>query len=95
MFRRSTALSVPLFAAILMALPGCTSRVNFEKSLTLEPQGIKSYNIDAPRSEQKIRVEVESSEPIDVDVALESNAAKVQKFLERGCRPRNPSMASG
>jgi hypothetical protein len=84
MSRRSIALCVSLFAALLMTLPGCASRVNFEKSLALEPMEIKTYTIDAPRGAQKIRIEVDSKEPIDVDVAFESDAERFQTYLERG-----------
>jgi len=58
--------------------------LNYEKTDTLELGDIKLYMIDAPKSKQKIRVETESAEPIDVDVALEGDAAAVKAFIERG-----------
>src|SRR5579859_8109189 len=52
MDRRRAALAVVcLSCAVLLA--GCTSRVGFDKTLTLEPGAIKMYTIDAPRREQK------------------------------------------
>jgi hypothetical protein len=80
MLNRFTALALLLVA--MAALPGC-SKVNFEQSLTLDPGGIKIYNIDAPRGDQKVRVQVDSREPIDIDVALESASAEAQLFLQR------------
>jgi hypothetical protein len=81
MLNRATILTRLLLLSVT-ALAGC-SKVNFEQTLTLEPGAIKMYEIDAPRSQQKVRVDVDSAQPIDVDVALESDSAAVRQFLER------------
>ena len=87
MYRPATAPVLVLLAALVALVPGCTSRVDFAKTVSLEGGDIKSYTIDAPRGEQKVRVSIDSSEPIDVDVALASNAADVQKALDLTKRP--------
>lgn len=84
---RSLGLSAVLLAG-LFTLTGCPQRVNVEKTVTLEFGDIKQPAIiDAPRSQQKVRVDVNSAEPIDVDVALESEAADITKSLTAGKRP--------
>jgi hypothetical protein len=87
MSRRSFVLACLLLTGLL-TLTGCPQSVNVEKTVTLEPGDIKQPAIiDAPRSQQKIRVDVNSGEPIDVDVALESEAADIVKNLGAGKRP--------
>jgi len=81
----------PLLVA-LVVLPGCPSApaLNYEKTVDMEPGDIKLYTIDAPRRDQKIRVETDSAEAIDVTVALESDAEAVKKFLSREVAGSNP-----
>jgi hypothetical protein len=61
--------------ALVATLSGCTSSVNFEKTVSLTPGNIKAYSIDAPRGEQKVRIQIDSSEPTNVDVGFETGGA--------------------
>jgi hypothetical protein len=83
---RTAALAVMCFA-LVATQSGCTSRVNFNQTETLEPGDIKTYTIDAPRKEQKVRVQVESPEPVNVYVGLAASAGAIQKALERDQKP--------
>ena len=94
MSRHPAALGILFVAAVLLALPGCQG-VNVEKALTLEPGDIvQPAIVDAPRSQQKIRVEVTATEPIDVDVALESDASDVVNGLRVSKRPESKVLAT-
>jgi hypothetical protein len=94
MSRRPLALFLGFFAAALLALPGC-QQVSVEKALTLEPGDIlQPAIVDGPRSQQKIRVEVTATEPIDVDVTLESDASEVIKGLRVSKRPEGKLLAT-
>jgi hypothetical protein len=87
MSRHHIALAVVLFAAAVIALPGC-QRVNIEKTVTLDIGDIKEpAQVSAPSGQQKIRVEINATEPIDVDVALEEQAVEARKSLTAGKRP--------
>ncbi len=73
---------------ILAVLPGCAQRVSVERTVTLEPGDIlQPAIVDAPRGQQKVRVEVGAAEPVDVDVALESDANPIMDALRAGKRP--------
>ena len=60
---RRLVLLVPLLVA-LAVLPGCPSgqTLSYDKTVSLEPGDIKSFSIDAPKANQKIRVETEAGE---------------------------------
>jgi hypothetical protein len=73
--------------ALVATLSGCTSRVNFEKTVSLTTGNIMAYSIDAPRGEQKVRIQIDSTEPINVDVGFEADGADIHKALERDQRP--------
>ena len=91
MSRRLLLLAMPLLA-ILLAIPGCPAgqTLAYEKTVNLEPGDVKSFSIDAPKANQKIRVETEGAERIDVTVTLESEAEKVKTFLEGKMGGSNP-----
>jgi hypothetical protein len=94
MVRRPITLLLGFFAAALLAMPGC-QQVNVEKALTLEPGDIlQPAIVDGPRSLQKIRVEVTATEPIDVDLALESDATDVVNGLRASKRPQGKVLAT-
>ncbi len=85
---RRTGLAVVVLAVVLLAVPGCPQRLHVEKTLTLEPGDIKQPAVvDGPRSQQKIRVQIDATEPINVDIALESDAADIEKSLLTASRP--------
>lgn len=82
--------AVPAFALglLLLALAGCQRPVSEDKSLTLQPGDIvQPAIVPAPRGEQKVRVEVTASEPIDVDVALEEQKEPIMSALRTDKRP--------
>jgi hypothetical protein len=87
MSRRRAVLALLSVTALVVAMPGC-QRVNIEKTVTLEFGDIKQAAIiDAPSGEQKIRVQIDATEPIDVDVALVSNFPEIEKALTSHKRP--------
>jgi len=61
---------IPLFA--IFALAGC-SKIHEQRSFTVDPGGAHSLSITAPLSEQKVKVEVTSDEPVNVWVVLEKD----------------------
>jgi hypothetical protein len=68
---RRTGRRVPAWlAAALLLAAGC-QKLHDERSVKLAPGDTKSFEIDAPRSEQKVTVEYTSSNgPVNVCVAL-------------------------
>ena len=61
---------IPLLA--ILALAGC-SKIHEQRSFTVDAGGAHSLSITAPLSEQKVKVEVTSDEPINVWVVLEKD----------------------
>jgi hypothetical protein len=86
MHRRLLAIMLGCVAVVVL-LPGCTSRVSFDKTLTLEPGAIKMYTIDAPRREQKVRIQIDSRGPVNCYIGLADGAGEMQKALERDAQP--------
>ena len=72
-------LSVVAFA--LLTVAGC-QRLNVEKTVDVDPAEIKGTVIDGPKSEQKIKVEFNSTaSPINVHVVLGKDDSKVIEEL--------------
>src|SRR5215211_6277980 len=61
---------IPVLA--VCAFAGC-SKIHEQRSFTIESGGAYTLNITAPLSEQKVKVEVTSDEPINVWVILEKD----------------------
>jgi hypothetical protein len=71
-----------------LLVPGCQRPLSMEKTINLSPGDVEVPAIvDAPRSEQKIRVSVTSAEPVNVDVVLELNRPAVMEALQSSKRP--------
>lgn len=71
---------------VALLVAGC-QRVNVEKTINLTAGAVEVSIIDAPRSQQKVKVSITSADPIDVDVVLEANKAAVMETLLSGKRP--------
>jgi len=78
-----------LLALSLLVAVGC-QRLNVEKDIHVSPGEVQDVIIDAPRSEQKIKVDVTSTAPIDVYVILSSDQQVVKDKL-LGNRSPDPS----
>jgi hypothetical protein len=79
---RSFAKSVLVVLALsLLGAVGC-QRLNEERDLRVTAGDVKLVSIDGPRSEQKVKVEVTSSAPVDVYVVLCSEPGAEDKLLE-------------
>jgi inosine-uridine nucleoside N-ribohydrolase len=61
---------IPVLA--LFALAGC-SKIHEQRSFTLEPGEVHDFTVSAPLSDQKIKVEVTSEQPLNVWVILEKD----------------------
>jgi hypothetical protein len=61
---------IPVLA--VCAVAGC-SKIHEQRSFTIESGGAYSLHITAPLSEQKVKVEVTSDEPVNVWVILEKD----------------------
>jgi hypothetical protein len=59
-------------AILLAAATGCT-RLNYDKSIELEPGEDKVLEVDAAKNEQNLKVQVNSAEPIIVTLTLKKN----------------------
>jgi hypothetical protein len=57
---------------VLVPLAGC-SKIHEERSFTIETLGSHKLSITAPLSEQKVKVELTSDEPVNVWVILEKD----------------------
>jgi hypothetical protein len=78
--RRSAKWSLALL--LLAALAGC-QKVNVEKTWTIEAGGLQELTIDAPNSDQKVKVVATSTEsPISVYVILDKDEQAARKSLE-------------
>jgi len=61
---------IPVLALCVVA--GC-SKIHEQRSFTVEPSGAYTLSITAPLSEQKVKVEMTSDEPVNVWVILEKD----------------------
>lgn len=78
-----------LFASLLLVVTvaGC-QRVNTERAWQMEQGDIKSISVDAPRSEQKVLVAVNSaSAPVDVYIVLDGDADAATEALQADRKP--------
>jgi hypothetical protein len=83
--RNMLCLRRSLLAIVLLALPGCGQKLDYETTVDLDEGQVQSIAIDAPKREQKVSVTVTSSgSPIDVYVALDKDKeAGKQALLDR------------
>jgi len=75
MKRRTTWLVV--LCGLCLALAGC-QRLHSEKSWDLNGGDSQCLEVDAPRGEQKVEVQVEASAPVPVYVVLENEVRDFQ-----------------
>jgi hypothetical protein len=76
-----------LLGLLVVTAPGC-QRVNHEKTYTIEPGEIKSILFDAPRSEQKVTVQVSSpGAPVSVYLVTAADEDAALKAASRGSGP--------
>jgi hypothetical protein len=61
---------IPVLA--VCALAGC-SKIHEQRSFTIEPGDAHGFTVSAPLSDQKVKVEVTSDEPLNVWVILEKD----------------------
>jgi hypothetical protein len=74
----------------MVLMVGC-SKLDAEKSATLEGGSFKAFSIDPPKSEQKVSVAVTSTgAPVDAYIVLEGDsnvALKIAEDMMRGMKP--------
>ncbi len=74
---------MPLFIMFLgLQLPGCSSKVRFEKSEELDHES-KAYIVAGPTKDQVVKIEVVSEAPVDVKVFLADDLDKKQYLAEK------------
>jgi hypothetical protein len=80
-----------LFALLLLVLPGCGQKLNYETTVDLDEGQVQSILIDAPKSEQKVTVTVNSAgAPIDAYIVLDKDKeAGKQALLNRQKPPQS------
>jgi len=64
---------IPLLAVCVLA--GC-SKIHDQRSFSVETGGSYSLQVSAPLSEQKVRIEMTSDEPVNVWVVLDKDVPK-------------------
>jgi hypothetical protein len=70
-----------------MASSGC-GKFKHEATYSMDPGDIKLVNVDAPRGEQKVTVEISSpGAPVDVWLVLEDHYDAVSKKVNAGVHP--------
>jgi len=84
--RRSTPFCLGLLALLGLAA-GC-QRLDVDRTIKLAPGDVQDILIDAPRSQQSIKVDVNASgAPVDVYVLLEAERQAVKENLLINKRP--------
>jgi hypothetical protein len=84
--RWTNGLALGGLAAVLLTA-GC-QKLNFEKTQALGPGDVRSFEIDAPKRDQTVSIEVSSSAaPITVCVATEDRSSAVEQALVSGKKP--------
>jgi hypothetical protein len=72
---------------LLLALAGCQSKLNVEKTFTIEPTASHTIDIDPPRYQQVQVIAVSSDTPVDVFVYLKKDQAAAERAIETGKVP--------
>jgi hypothetical protein len=74
-------LALPVLAALLVGLAGC-SKVNYKKTVSIDPGDTQFFEIPARDSEQKIHIDVTApGVPVNV-IAAEATLEEAQKIVE-------------
>ncbi|SRR6266404_876944 len=83
--RTIRGLRCSLLAILLLVLPGCGQKLDYETAVELDEGQVQLIFIDPPKKEQKVSVTVTSSgSPIDVYVVLDKDKeAGKQALLDR------------
>ncbi len=69
--------------ALAALLPGCSpSKLRYEKSVEIGVEG-KTLIIEAPKKEEKVKIEVTAQDPLSVEVALKKNLDKGKPLAEK------------
>ncbi len=63
---------------LVLVLAGC-QRLHVEKPLDLNPGDLKYIEVDAPRGDQKVEIQVTATEPVDVFVVKEDQLREFDK----------------
>jgi hypothetical protein len=77
-------------ACLALSLPGLggCQKLDIQRSVTLAPGDVKNLQIDAPRSDQKVRVTLASSDSaINAYLVLQKDHDAVDQALQAGNRP--------
>jgi hypothetical protein len=71
---RTVFCGLSFLAILLVALPGCGQRLNYDTTVDLREAEVQSLTVDAPKKEQKVTITVSSAgSPIDVYVVLDKD----------------------
>jgi hypothetical protein len=94
MFRCGAGIVV--VGALLGSFMGCgkVAGLNEEKNWSMEPGGIKSVTIDAPKKDQQLKISMNSGNvSVSVFVVLEKNHDALEKELVDGKAVQTPTLA--
>ena len=84
---RSNAIIFLVLIVSFAGAAGCaSSKVRFEKTIEVDPskEGSKILIIDAPKKEQKVKIEISAQGTIDVVIKLEKNLESLKdKIAEK------------
>ena len=76
-----------LLAAFFVA-SGCSpQKLNVDRDVSVGPGDARQVGIDGPKAEQKVRVQVTATEPVNVDLALDSKSGDLMNKLSADKRP--------
>jgi hypothetical protein len=82
-------LNCVLASSLAVMLASCNRSLRYEKTISLGPGDVQSFEVDAPRGEQKVTVSFTSSKvPVNVFVALAASLQSASKDVQNFQKPQ-------
>jgi hypothetical protein len=69
--------------ACLIVFAGCQTRLEFERAVHVDPGAIHTFEISPPRYDQTLKVTLNTTAPLKVDVFLRKDADEIEADLTR------------
>jgi hypothetical protein len=89
--RRSSGIVLGLLAWAALLLTGCASRLNDNRTVTIEPQSTHEVIYSAPKQDQKVTIEVSSQGvPVNAYLVLEKEKGAAKSALDANRAPEKP-----
>lgn len=81
--------AVPVCLIVAALAGGCQSRLKFDQTSTVEMGEVKYYEVDSPKYEQKIAIDISSDQEISVYVVGGKDKDAVFNDLNASKEPKN------